>query len=40
MQSEGQGSGEEPLHVYGPIDLQVITDHILSAYAEDIQEHL
>jgi hypothetical protein len=31
---------EEPIHVYGPIGLQVMTDHILSACAEDIRERL
>ena len=40
MQSEGQGSGEEPLHVYGPIGLKIMTDHILAAYALDIRERL
>ena len=31
---------QEPLHVYGPIGLQVMTDHILTAQPEDIRGRL
>lgn len=31
---------KEPLQIYGSIGLQVMTDHILAAYAEDIRERL
>ena len=31
---------EKPLYVYSPIGLQEMTDHILTADAEDIQERL
>jgi ribonuclease BN (tRNA processing enzyme) len=31
---------EEPLQVYGPTGLQSMTEHILAAYDEDIQERL
>ena len=31
---------QEPLHIYGPIGHQVMTDHILTTCAEDIRERL
>ena len=30
----------EPLHVYGPVGLREMTEHLLAAYQEDIRERL